>query len=314
MLDENKFSSKNTIVATKDIKRKENNRRMLIGRPIWNTQIYILDNQNQLVPIGVVGEICVCGEGLAAGYLNSSNQTKDKFIPNPYKPDELMYKTGDLGKWHFDGSIEYIGRRDTQIKIKGHRIELKEVEDCILNLSNVKEVTVTIQHEINEEPQMVAFVTLNEREENFQFPKHLKEFLPYYMIPTKYIILDSMPINPNGKIDRVYLDSIKGRESIPDRVCIAPRTRIEQMILEIWEEVLKRNNISVDDDFFELGGHSLSATMILAKILDRMGVQIGMEYFFINSSIEQLASQVQFFLTQKEIGFNKDELKDIGEL
>ncbi|MEM6403793.1 MAG: amino acid adenylation domain-containing protein, partial [Cyanobacteria bacterium P01_D01_bin.116] len=241
-----------------------------IGTPITNTQIYILDNHLQPVPIGIPGEIYIGGAGLARCYLNRPEITQQKFIPNPFsnKPNSRLYKTGDLARYLKDGNIEYISRIDNQVKIRGFRIELGEIEAKIAEHSNIQEVAVIAREIIPGDKRLVAYIVCSEENTNNITTKlrdFLKQKLPQYMIPNSFVVLDALPLTPSGKVDRKALPAPKASKPQTETF-VAPRDSLEQQLVQIWEQVLGIQPIGVTDNFFELGGHSLLTVRLVAEI------------------------------------------------
>ncbi len=223
-----------------------------IGQPIANTRIYILDAENQPLPPGIPGELCIAGAGLARGYLNRPELTAEKFIDlDLLGHHERVYKTGDLARWSPDGHIEFMGRIDNQVKLRGFRIELGEIETILSQHESVKEAVVTL-YEADSNQRLVAYVTGDSTAEMPEVLKHdLKARLPNYMVPSQIVVLDALPLNANSKIDREALPApeggVKGWYE-------APRNQVEQRLAEVWSAVLKRQDIGIHDDFFDLGG------------------------------------------------------------
>ncbi len=247
-----------------------------IGRPIANTQIYVLDGNMQPVPVGVPGELHVGGDGLARGYLNRPELTQEKFVPNPFSPDpqSRLYKTGDLvcyvSNISPDGSIEYIGRIDNQVKIRGFRIELGEIETALLQHSAIREVVVLAREDIPGDRRLVAYVVVQEvREVQAPSISDLRNFLqvrlPNYMLPSAFVLLDRFPLTPNGKIDRRNLPA-PDLSAQSAATYVAPQTEVERAIATIWQEVLQLEKVGTDDNFFDLGGHSLLMVQLAQKL------------------------------------------------
>ncbi len=264
-----------------------------IGRPINNTQIYILDKHQNLVPKGVVGELHIAGDGLARGYLNQPKLTKEKFIENPFKKGERLYKTGDLVRYLEDGNIEYVGRVDDQVKIRGFRIELGEIEQQLLNIDEIKESVVLAKEDKNRNKFLVAYITTKDNQElDSNIKNRLSHYLPEYMIPVAYKTIDSMPLTPNGKIDKKALAKIDVNiES--NREYVAPRDETEEKLAKIFQEVLNIEKIGIHDNFFELGGHSLLATQLLLKIRTTLQTEIALHSIFINPTIVGISSYIK---------------------
>ncbi|HET8889403.1 MAG TPA: amino acid adenylation domain-containing protein, partial [Candidatus Angelobacter sp.] len=259
-----------------------------IGSPIANTQIYILDQHNNVQPIGVPGELHIAGDGLARGYLNRPELTEEKFVANPFHPGTRMYKTGDLARWLEDGNIQYLGRIDTQVKIRGFRIELGEIEACLNQHPGIED-SVVIAHGQEAEKQLIAFYRAKEMP-NEELRAHLLRSLPDYMVPAGFVSLAAIPLNPNGKVDRRALAQLEVKIA-SGREYVGPGSETEKQLVEIWAEVLKLEpeKIGVNDSFFELGGHSLLATQLIAKVRGRMGIELPLKALFEQTSIAQLA-------------------------
>ncbi|MED1913794.1 non-ribosomal peptide synthase/polyketide synthase [Bacillus thuringiensis] len=263
-----------------------------IGRPVSNHRVYMVDGHGHLAPVGVAGELCVSGPGLARGYLGRPELTAEKFVANPFVSGEAdyerMYRTGDLARWMPDGNIEYLGRIDHQVKIRGYRIELGEVEAQILKVEDVQEVIVLARADEQGQNQLVAYYVA-EREVSASELRHLLgEKLPNYMVPAHFIQLAHMPLTPNGKIDRNALPAPEGSlHSGSDY--IAPRTLMEIQLAQIWQDVLGLERVSVKENFFEIGGHSLRATTLVLRIHKEMNKQLPLRSIFEAPTIEQLA-------------------------
>ncbi|MCM3007886.1 amino acid adenylation domain-containing protein [Bacillus subtilis] len=263
-----------------------------IGQPISNTTIYIVDNTNQLLPVGVAGEVCINGDGLARGYLNRPDITEEKFVDNPFVPGERMYRTGDLARWLPDGNIEYLGRIDHQVKIRGNRIEIGEVETALLNIREVQETVVIAREDENGAKVLCAYLVASRPYHVSEMKEKLSDQLPNYMIPSYFIQLEKMPLTSNGKIDRKALP-VPEAELQTGKEYAAPRTPIEAKLAEIWQEVLDLAQVGVKDNFFDIGGHSLRATNLVAKIYKEMNVDVSLREVFSCPTIEQLAKIIQ---------------------
>jgi len=276
----------------------ESARFISIGRPISNTQFYILDTHLELVPIGIVGELYISGDGLAREYLNRPELTTEKFIPNPFinKAKTRLYKTGDLARYLPDGNIEFLGRIDNQVKIRGFRIELSEIEAVLSQHQAVRETVVIVGEDIPDDKYLVVYVVPNQEQiptqetESFasQLRKFLKEKLPEYMIPKAYVILESLPLTPNGKVDRSALPA-PNTATFHKQDYVAPRSQLEKLLAEIWAKVLGKEHVGVHDNFFELGGHSLLATQLTSRIRDTFQIDLPVRNLFEAPTVEQLA-------------------------
>ncbi|MDP4147320.1 MAG: amino acid adenylation domain-containing protein, partial [Bacillota bacterium] len=236
-----------------------------IGKPIANTRIYIVDKNNKLQPVGVPGELCISGDGLARGYLNRPELTEEKFIPNPYKTGERLYKTGDLARWLPDGNIEFIGRIDHQVKIRGFRIELGEIESQLLKHEEIKEAVVIDRADKEGNKHLCAYVVSDKEITVTELREHLAKELPDYMIPAYFIQLENIPLTPNGKINRKALPEPEGEINIGVEYA-APRNEVEEKIVKVWSEILGVEKIGIDDNFFVLGGHSIKALDLASKL------------------------------------------------
>ena len=265
-----------------------------IGRPIDNTQIYLLDRNLQPVPIGVPGELYIGGICLARGYINRLDLTKERFIPDPFNddPEAQLYKTGDLARYLSDGNIEYIGRIDNQVKIRGFRIELGEVETVLAQHPAVQENVIVAREDNPGNRRLVAYV-VPDREQvptTKELRHFLRERLPNYMVPSAYVILDTLPLTPSGKVDRRALPATDKSKSGLEEEFVAPHTPTQENLAAIWSEVLGLEQVGIHDNFFELGGHSLLAVRLMSKIQQQFQKNLPLATLFQNPTIEQLAS------------------------
>ncbi|MCY7283312.1 MAG: amino acid adenylation domain-containing protein [Cyanobacteria bacterium CAN_BIN43] len=264
-----------------------------IGRPTANTQIYILDSQLQPVPIGVAGELHIGGDGLARGYLNRPELTQTKFGSNPFSSDKSsrLYKTGDLARYLSDGNIEFLGRIDHQVKIRGFRIELGEIEAVLSSHPQIQQAVVIATADPVGNQRLVAYlVSEEEKLSTQQLREFLQQQLPAYMVPSAFVILDNLPLTPNGKVDRQALP--KPDISMSSVDFGPPRTHTEEVLVEIWQKVLKVEKISVYDNFFDLGGHSLLATQVSSQISEAFQVKLPLKNLFEASTLASLAEEI----------------------
>ncbi|RED56618.1 non-ribosomal peptide synthetase [Cohnella lupini] len=259
-----------------------------IGKPLQNTQTYIVGESGDVQPIGVPGELCIGGTGLSRGYLNRPELTAERFVPNPFVSGERMYKTGDLARWQPDGNIEYLGRIDHQVKIRGYRIELGEIEAQLLQSGLAREAIVIARENALGQNELCAYVVAENRLSVARLRGALGEKLPSYMIPTHFMQLDKLPLLPNGKIDRKALPEPDGKLTT-GIAYVAPRTVTEQALAEIWQDVLGVERVGIHDNFFDLGGHSLRALTLLSRLHRRLGVEISLQTIFKHPTIEGLA-------------------------
>lgn len=262
-----------------------------IGKPVSNTQVYVLDRKMNLVPVGVPGELYTGGEGLARGYLNSPELTAEKFVPNPFstKLGARLYRTGDLVRWANNGNLEFIKRIDHQVKVRGHRIELGEIETVLAQVEGVQQAVVITRDTQLDEKQLVAFVVMHGEKPINDLRGRLKEQLPDYMIPAHFVKLDMLPLTPNGKIDRQSLlspaiDWIARSES-----CVMPETAMEKELAKIWGELLELERVSIHDDFFAVGGHSLLAIRMRSMVQERLKLDLSLRDLFRAPTIASLA-------------------------
>ncbi|HEY0066242.1 MAG TPA: condensation domain-containing protein, partial [Flavisolibacter sp.] len=261
-----------------------------IGKPISNSTAYILDAQHQPVPVGVVGEICVGGDGLARGYLNNPGLTAEKFITVdlPLIGETRLYRTGDLGRWTEGGVVEFLGRKDAQVKIRGYRIELGEIEAAMLKHDKVSSVAVVARSNVAGEKELVAY-TGSEAPDVSAIRAHLGSILPAYMIPTWFVPLDELPLTPHGKVDRKRLPDPQGLGLSSAVEYIAPRNQAEEKLAIIWQDILGKERVGVKDDFFELGGHSLKASRLAGQVHRVFEVRLSLNTFFKSPTLEAQA-------------------------
>ncbi len=296
--------TESTIWST-SLKLKESNT-LNIGKPLINEQVYILNSNYSLQPKGIMGEICIAGKGVAKGYLNNPQLTDDKFMPNPFKKGERLYKTGDLGKWMSDGNIEFLGRKDDQVKINGYRIELSEIETVLLENDSIDKAFVLIKTTSTNQKQIVAYYTVNQKVAASELIQFLKEKVPMYMIPSHFVELEKVPLLPSGKADKKAILNSELVSESNDDLYVAPQNEIEFELVEIWEDVLQKNKIGVNDNFFQIGGNSLIAFKILSEIQRRMGVKIEINRLFLELNIATLAVEISNIRWQNETVIEED--------
>jgi amino acid adenylation domain-containing protein len=261
-----------------------------IGRPISNTEVIILDSNDELAPIGVAGEICAGGDGLARGYLNDPELTRTKFIPHPDKPGERLYRTGDLGRWRPDGTVEFLDRIDDQVKIRGFRIEPCEIETHLLGIEGVRQAVVLARGPNGPSKELVAYVTGPRAAAVDDLRAQLKTALPDYMVPSHFVPLSHLPLNANGKVDRHALPDPAEARAAGRKSQQPPSTETERRLVAIWEKVLGHRGIGVTDNFFESGGNSLIAAKLIAAIEKELGVVLPLTAIFKAATVRQLAS------------------------
>ena len=273
--------------------------RVPIGKPISNIQMYLLDRHLQPVPIGVAGEIHIGGVGVGRGYLNRPELTAERFIPDPFNVESpaRLYKTGDLGRWHKNGALEYLGRNDHQIKIRGFRIELAEIEAQLRRYSLVKEAAVIARENVAGQRQLVAYVVLKESPDAQphlsveSLREHLQRVLPDYMVPSAFVALESFPLTPNGKLDRSALPP-PGLEAYVHRDYESPCGEDEELIAKAWRSLLGVQRVGRNDNFFEIGGDSILAMQVVVRIRAALSIELPIRILFENPTIEKLGAQL----------------------
>lgn len=322
--------------------RNSNQAGIVIGRPIANTQVYVLDERLRLAPIGVAGELFVSGLGLARGYHRRPDLTAERFLPDPFSAEtgQLMYRTGDLARYHEDGAIEYLGRADHQVKLRGFRVELGEIEAVLLEHQAVREAVVTIGQDATGNQRLLAYVVpkngngkshldeqdlLNidgriEQEEpgnghptridlsTDSLRSHIAAQVPPYLVPSAFVVLDRMPLLPNGKVDRFGLPAPEAIISEIKPTYVAPRTPVEEVMARIWEDVLGVTQISVTANFFDLGGHSLLATQVMSRLREALSCEMPLRRLFELPTIAELAAAVE---QEKKFGSSPAQLSPI---
>jgi leucyl/phenylalanyl-tRNA--protein transferase len=273
-----------------------------IGWPVNNTRIYILDRHLEPVPLGVAGELHISGVQVARCYLNRPALSAERFIPDPFGGHGgRMYATGDLARWCADGQVEYLGRMDQQLKIRGFRIEPNEVESAIKACEGVADAAVIGLETGQGEKELVAYVTGSAVPTVEVLRQRLQQQLPIYMVPTAWVMLDRLPLNPNGKLDRKALPAPqRGRDHLGTQY-VAPRNTTEQTVADIWRDVLNVTQVGIHDNFFMLGGHSLLATQALGRIREALKVELSLQQFFAAQSLQQLAEQANVAQTVEEL-------------
>ncbi|HEX5709303.1 MAG TPA: amino acid adenylation domain-containing protein, partial [Pyrinomonadaceae bacterium] len=272
-----------------------------IGRPIANTEVFILDRHLQLVPVGVAGEIYVGGEGLSRGYLERPDLTAERFVPNPHAnaPGARLYRTGDLGRHLPTGDIEYLGRADHQVKVRGVRVELGEVETVLGEHPSVEACVVLLRESAGDgdaqaDARLVAYVTGGGSREvgAAELRAYARERLPEHMVPSHFVTLDALPLTPNGKVDRRALLALDLSGAAAD-VYVAPRTPVEELVAGVWAEVLGVLRVGVEEDFFDAGGHSLLATQLVTRLREAFGVEVPLRSFFGAPTVEGVAAFIE---------------------
>jgi len=280
-----------------------------IGKPIANVSAYVLDKDMRLVQAGAIGELFLGGCGLATGYLNRDELTAEKFVKNPFDYSDILYRTGDLAARLADGRLKYLGRIDTQVKYRGFRIELEEIESVLKTHAFVKNAVVEVIIDEQSDSSLVAFVIADDRFNEVEIRTFLNERLIAFMLPDKFIALEEFPTTTTGKIDRKKLKEFNNQLESSISVYVEPTNEIEKVLAEIWQHVLGIESVGIRDNFFFLGGHSLKATQITSQIYKRLNIEIDVKAIFNNQTIEELAKIVGM---AEEVDNNED-LRSIGD-
>jgi acyl-CoA synthetase (AMP-forming)/AMP-acid ligase II/acyl carrier protein len=266
-----------------------------IGRPIANTEVYVLDKHMRLCPTGVAGELYIGGAGVAAGYLNDPEQTAARFVPDLFStnPGSRLYRTGDLARYLREVNVEFLGRLDLQVKVRGYRIELGEIESVFSEHPLIRQAIVVLRHDGGRE-RLVAYVTSAKLRpgNTVEITEFLKERLPDYMVPAPIVVMRAFPTTPNGKVDRTALPRPEEAAGL-NRVVVAPQTSVVVELAKIWTSLLKIEDLSIHDDFFELGGHSLLATQVVSRIRKTFDKEIPLRGIFEARTIAELAVAIE---------------------
>ncbi len=274
-----------------------------IGRPIANTEVYILDPHFKPMPIGVPGQLYISGVGLAQGYLNQPHQTAERFVPHPFSHEgsARLYKTGDLARYLPDGNVEFLGRTDHQVKIRGFRIELGEIEAVLKQHEAVRETVVLVREDEPGQERLVAYVVAHRKNASTvsELRSFLKEKLPEYMLPAAFVVLDGLPLTPNGKVDRKALPAPEDIRLELEATHVAPRTELEQNIAAVWQEALHVEKVGIHDSFFDLGGHSLLMVKVHNKLRGAMNKELSIIDMFRYPTVSSLASYLSGELNEE---------------
>jgi amino acid adenylation domain-containing protein len=293
------------------IKELTGQKDITIGKPISNTRIYILDKNQRVLPVGVAGQLFIAGDGVGIGYLGRAELTDEKFIPNPFVKGERMYCTGDLARWLSNGEIEYIGRDDFQLKLRGYRVELGEIEEAVRNIDGISDCVVVAKDNNAGDKYLVGYYTSTREIAKSEIAGSLERKLPEYMVPGIYIRLDKIPLLPNGKTNRKELPE-------PDRTALSSEfeeagTDAEKKLVEVWQEVLNRDVIGIHDNFFELGGNSLRLVMLHAKIEEIYPGKVKIADLFTYSTIGKLIRYIEETSEEESSVLNIEKLEFPGD-
>ena len=268
-----------------------------LGHPIANTRIYVMSPEGDLAPAGVAGEIVIGGDGVVRGYLGRPDLTAERFVPDPFgaAPGARLYRTGDRGRWRADGRMEFLGRQDQQVKLRGYRIELREIEAVLRQQPGVREAVVVLREDVPGEPRLVAYVVPapDAAAGLAALPQQLRAYLPDYMVPAVIVPLEALPLTPNGKTDRQRLPAPSGERPALGQAYVAPRTPVEATLARIWSEVLRLDRVGIHDNFFAFGGDSILSLQIVARAT-QAGLRIATRQVFEHQTIAALAQVVTF--------------------
>jgi acyl carrier protein len=269
-----------------------------IGRPLANIRLYVLDGQQRLVPTGVPGELCVGGVGLARGYLRRRALTAEKFVPDPFSGEAgaRLYRTGDLVRYRADGNLEFLGRIDHQVKLRGFRVELGEIEAILESHPTVREAVVLARTVATGDERLVAYVVPADDENppsRTQLRDLLRAQLPGYMVPAVFVVLNEFPLTPAGKVDRRALPAPDAEPLESSVTYVGPRTDLERELVRLFAELLGTKRVGINDDFFELGGHSLLATQLVSQVRERFQVELALRSFFEAPTVAGLSQQIE---------------------
>ncbi len=270
-----------------------------IGKPVLNEQIYVLDKELQMCPVGIPGEICIAGKGLAREYLNDPGKTNEKFVFPPWLPGTRIYKTGDIGRTRSDGNIEFLGRVDEQVKIRGYRIELQEIEKQLREMDGINDCAVVL-FDRNGSGELVAYFTANELLDGTEVKRHLERFLPRYMVPAFFVRLEKIPLSANGKANKKLLpDPSSLQEKASYR---GPQDEVEKIILSICSAILKKEGVTLGDNFFEIGGHSLNAVRVISQIQRELNINLPLKEIFYTPVLLDIANKIKELIKGNAFG------------
>src|SRR5690606_1375267 len=270
----------------------EKGEKLSIGKPLDNTRVYILDSALHLCAKGVVGELCIGGDGLARGYLNRADLTCEKFVPNPFVEGDRIYRTGDLARWLPDGNIEFIGRNDDQVKIRGYRIELGEIEKAMDRIAMIDRSVVLLKEDGLGEKVLVGYIVCNGELNTAAIRTELLKWLPSYMIPSYFVSIAEMPLTSNGKLDKKALQELDSSELSTGISYVGPRNEVERQLIKVWEGVLGKQGIGINDDFFVIGGNSLKAGIVRSMIQKEFDIKVEFNQLYRYPTISNLSNYI----------------------
>lgn len=280
-----------TLICPVDKEQFERFRKQpLVGKPVKNNRVFIIDKNEKLVPPGVPGEICIAGPGVARGYLNRPALTAERFVTLPFAPDSVIYKTGDQGKWTADGNVIFLGRKDSQVKIRGYRVELEEIRTALLRHERISEAVILAQKTKDGATQLAAYLVAASQPDTTDLREFLSRYLPDYMIPAFWVFLEKMPVTANGKLDLKALPDPEA--TVNTKELKAPVTELEIQLAAIWAEVLGKEAVGVDEHFFEIGGDSIKAIQVASRVHEHK-YRLEVKDLFQHPTIEQLARELR---------------------
>jgi amino acid adenylation domain-containing protein len=287
--------SEDTTYSTYALIGREEKRTPAIGRPVANTQVYVLDSAGKPVPVGVTGELYIGGAGLGRGYWRRPELTAERFVPDCFgtTPGRRLYQTGDLVRYREGGVLEYLGRSDHQVKVRGYRIELAEVETALRKHEQVRDAVVIVSEEGSEKRVVAYIVGKDEGATAADLRAWMRKRLPEYMVPQALVMLEEMPLTPNGKVDRDALPAPEAKSLVLGAGYVAPRTAVEEIVAGLWSQLLTVERIGVEDNFFELGGHSLLATQVISRVRDAFGREVALRSLFEQPTVAGLAQTIE---------------------
>jgi acyl carrier protein len=288
-----------------------------IGRPISNSKVYVVNSKLQLAPVGGVGELCISGAGLAAGYLNHPDLTCEKFVKNPYSADSghILYRTGDLVRWRSDGNLEYLGRMDEQLKVRGFRIEPGEIEAALGEIEGIRESVVVARDMGDEERQLIAYIVPSASEKDRQSVDKLRLLLsrklPAYMIPSYFVYVSGFALTASGKVDKKMLPTPDDNQFCKETYK-EPRSESERQLCELWASLLRVERVGIDDNFFSLGGHSLLAARLISAVRNDFAVDIPLRLIFDRPTVSELSEEILIYKTKREFDMQERVLDFSG--
>jgi acyl carrier protein len=284
-----------------------------IGRPIANTQLYIVDKNGQPVPVGVAGELLIGGKGVTRGYLNRPELTQERFIPNPFSQNsaDRLYRTGDLVRYRMDGNVEFLGRIDFQVKVRGYRIELGEIETVLSRHEAIKEAVIVVREDIPGDKRIVAYMLPQpgQQPSHVALREYLRDRLPEYMVPSNFVMLEVFPLTPNNKVDRKALPAPTTIQ-LDEAIQTAAQNQIEQTLMAIWQNLLQVSEIGTRDNFFSLGGNSLIAVSLMGTIRSTFNVDLPLMSLFQFPTVGGMARQIE---QAQAMQASPDDLEDAIE-